>query len=309
MTLSQAAVFESNAARRAQLVRGLTKAGLRVSKAGSPDALRREQLVIVGPGVLEPAKVAKAVRKTQPAALVLAAQSKPALARWADARLPLPVSPRDLEARLPELAALKRQKAKRPRPAPEPASGKAPGILDPRTSFYTFAHFREVLYVEVKRARRYGFPLSVALMAIDPLPTAVSPTLRAQILGGLALAVRRSLRDTDYPVQYGERRVLLLMPHTPLAGAVVVAQRIRERVARAQLPFEGQVLRPTLSVGLAGSTLGPRELSFADLARQAQKSLLSAMHLGGNRVDFFDAGDQAADDPSLAEVDFEPTRY
>jgi diguanylate cyclase (GGDEF)-like protein len=309
MTLSQAAVFESNAARRAQLVRGLTQAGLEVSQAAEPDALRREQLVIVGPGVLDPAKVARAVRKARPKALVLAAQSRRALARWADARLPLPLSPRDLEARLPELAGLQQRKAKRPSAGSEAAPGKAPGILDPRTSFYTFAHFREVLYVEVKRARRYGFPLSVALMAIDPLSTEINPTLRAQLLGGLALAVRRSLRDTDYPVQYGERRVLLLMPHTPLAGAVVVAQRIRERVARAQLPYQGQVLRPTLSVGLAGSSLGPRELSFADLARQAQKSLLSAIQLGGNRVDFFDAGDQAADDPSLASVDFEPTRY
>ena len=37
-------------------------------------------------------------------------------------------------------------------------------------------------------------------------------------MGGLALAIRRSLRDTDYPVQHSADRVLLLMPHTDLAG-------------------------------------------------------------------------------------------
>lgn len=308
MKLTQAAVFESNATRRAQLQRGLAQAGLKVSKALSPDGLRREQLVVLGPGLAQAAKVARAVKKARPNVVLLAAQAKPLKVTWADGVLPLPVSPRDLTARLPELATLKALRAER-KARVEEAPPSATGVLDPRTSFYTFAHFREVLYVEVKRARRYGFPLSVALMALDPIPVEMSPALRAQLLGGLALAVRRSLRDTDFPVQYGERRVLLLMPHTPLSGAIVVAQRIRERVARAQLPFQGQVLRPTVSAGLSGSSPGPRELSFADLARQAQKSLLSAMKMGGNRVEFFDAGDLAAEDPSLAAVDFEPTRY
>jgi diguanylate cyclase (GGDEF)-like protein len=315
MSFTRAAVFEPKASLRQKLVKGLAAAGLEASAAQAPEALAKEQLVVLGPGLPQPGKVARAVRKARPDALLLAAtpavKGKVAKAGWADAVLPLPLSAPDLRVRLPELAALaKAKKAARSKPSTrEAAPPPSAGILDPRTHFYTFAHFKEVLFVEVKRARRYGFPLSLALLAFDPLKVEQSPSLRAQLLGGLSLAVRRSLRDTDFPVQYGERRVLLLMPHTPLSGAVVVAQRIRERVAKATLTLDGQVLRPTISAGLAGFSPGPRELSFADLARQAQKSLLSASKMGGNRVEFFDAGDLAAQDPALAALDFEPTRY
>ena len=64
----------------------------------------------------------------------------------------LPLAPEDLKARLPDFAQL------RGGGGPQPKAGD--GILDPLTNFYTFSHFKEVLFVEVKRARRYGFPLA-----------------------------------------------------------------------------------------------------------------------------------------------------
>ena len=95
----------------------------------------------------------------------------------------------------------------------------------------------------------------------------------------------RSLRDTDFPVQYSADRVLLLLPHTDLAGAQTVTRRVCERVARSSLSFDNQSLRPTVSVGLAAFTPGQKELSFADLIRQAQRSLDTAREAGGNRVE------------------------
>ena len=159
------------------------------------------------------------------------------------------------------------------------------GILDLTTSFYTFAHFKEVLFVEVKRARRYGFPLALALVAFDPISGRMDADLQNQLMGGLALAIRRSLRDTDYPVQHSVDRVLLLMPHTDLAGSLIVARRICERVARATLQTGDSVLHPTISVGVAAGEPG-REYGFSDLVRQAQDGLTAAMARGGNRVEF-----------------------
>ncbi|XHF14969.1 GGDEF domain-containing protein [Archangium gephyra] len=157
-------------------------------------------------------------------------------------------------------------------------------LLDPLTQFYVFAHFKDFVFVEVKRSRRHGLPLALALVAFDPLPVRAGRELREQLHGGLALAIRRSLRDTDFPVQYSADRVLLLLPHTDLAGAHTLARRVCERVARSSLAFDDQVIRPTVSVGLAALTPG-REGSFADLVRQAQSSLESAQSAGGNRVE------------------------
>lgn len=281
MKLKHAAVIEPNQARWRALAAGLKRAGLTVTGATSPEGLTKEQVVVVGSSAKSPTRLASAIRERAPDARVLAAQAKGFKAAWADAVLPLPLSVNDLKVRLAEW-----QRA----PAEErgPVGRPGEGILDPTTNFYTFAHFKEVLFVEVKRARRYGFPLALALLTFDPIATPLRPALRTQLMGGLALAIRRSLRDTDYPVQYSADRVLLLMPHTDLAGSLIVARRICERVARASLQADRELLHPTISVGVAAGEPG-REYGFSDLVRQAQDGLTQAMAAGGNRVEFYDA--------------------
>ncbi len=285
MIIKLAAVIEPNAARYKAISEALKKAGLKVSAAREPEQLGREQLVVLGGSLKSPTRVAREVRRRAPQAVLFAGQAKGFKAPWADAVLPLPVSPNDLKVRLAE-----REKHA------EAAVGIAPragdGILDPTTNFYTFAHFKEVLFVEVKRARRYGFPLALAIVAFDPIEGGVTPELQQQLMSGLSFSIRRSLRDTDYPVQHSPDRVLLLMPHTDLAGSLIVARRICERVARATLQAGERVVHPTLSVGVAAGEPG-REYGFSDLVRQAQDGMAAAMGRGGNRVEFVTSTDSA----------------
>ncbi|MBK7863017.1 MAG: GGDEF domain-containing protein [Archangiaceae bacterium] len=277
-----AAVLEPKDPKWKQISAGLKRAGLKVSSAREPEQLEREQLVVIGPGAKSASRVCSAARKVAPTALVLAAQATGFKAAWADAVLPLPVSPNDLKVRLADF------ERRDPVQSPPMMPHAGEGILDPLTNFYTFGHFKEVLFVEVKRARRYGFPLAIALIGFDPVKVKPSPGLQEQLMGGLALAIRRSLRDTDYPVQQGPDRVLLLMPHTDLAGSLIVARRICERVSRATLQHGDEVLSPTISVGVAAGEPG-REYGFSDLVRQAQDGLQAAQSKGGNRVEFFDS--------------------
>lgn len=291
MKLPAAAVIEPKAPQRKAIIQGLKKAGLKISSAEDVYALENEGLVVFGPSVKDGAKAARTARKMSPKAVLLAVQNKAGKNTFADGALPLPVSPKDLLARLPELMQLKSLKDKKPAPRREPATPAArpgEGILDPLTQFYTFAHFKEVLFIEVKRARRYGFPLSIALLTFDPLKVEMTAELRSQLMAGLALAIRRSLRDTDYPVQYSADRVMLLMPHTDLPGALVVSRRIVERVGKASLTVGKQLINPTISIGVAATPAG-KEVGFGELARQANESLNTALSGGGNRAEFFDA--------------------
>ncbi|QRK08144.1 GGDEF domain-containing protein [Archangium violaceum] len=291
MRITRALVIEPAAAGRRKLKEGLEKAGLEVSAVAEwEEEPGRAQVVVLGPSVERAAQVARTVRKRLPQALVLAAGESHGKAGFADGVLPLPVSPRDLKVRLPELMKLRTLSRGTPvrkgraAPASEPVRASGEGLLDPLTQFYVFAHFKDFVFVEVKRSRRYGLPLALALVAFDPLPVKGDRALREQLHGGLALAIRRSLRDTDFPVQYSADHVLLLLPHTDLAGAHTVARRVCERVARSSLSFDDQLLRPTVSVGLAALAPG-REVSFADLVRQARGSLDLAREAGGNRVE------------------------
>src|SRR5262245_36729125 len=95
-----AAVLEPKDPKWKQIADGLKKAGLKVSQAREPEALEREQLVVIGPSVKSASKVVSAARKAAPNAMVLAAMSSAFKAAWADAVLPLPVSPNDLKVRL-----------------------------------------------------------------------------------------------------------------------------------------------------------------------------------------------------------------
>lgn len=278
---SWAAVLEPKVQHRKAIAQGLKKAGLKVSGAVAPAELDGEELVVLGPSAKPAARLAKEIREAVPQALLLAAQSKGFKAPYADGILPLPVSPNDLKVRLAELVSAKPKPAGGVPPLPRPGEG----ILDPLSNFYTFTHFKEVLFIEVKRARRYGFPLALALLGFDPLETELDGELHAQLTGGLALAIRRSLRDTDFPVQYGSDRVLLLMPHTDLAGALIVARRVCERVSRATLQVGERLLAPTLSAGVASGMPG-RDYGFSDLFRQANDGLHSALAKGGNRVEY-----------------------
>ncbi|ATB32050.1 diguanylate cyclase [Melittangium boletus] len=303
MKITRAIVVEPKAAGRRKLTDGLERAGLTVQATAEWEpASARAQLVVLGPSVEQPARVARGVREQLPQALVLAAQQTPGRAGFADGVLPLPVSARDLQVRLPELVKLRSlgrgtpPRKARIAPSPEPVRGASDGLLDPFTQFYVFSHFKDFVFVEVKRSRRYGLPLALALVAFDALPVQADRELREQLYGGLALAIRRALRDTDFPVQYSADRVLLLLPHTDLAGAHTVSRRVCERVARSSLSFDEQVLRPTVSVGLAALSPGG-EGSFSDLVRQAQRSLETARAAGGNRVEML------AETPGLPSED------
>jgi diguanylate cyclase (GGDEF)-like protein len=163
-------------------------------------------------------------------------------------------------------------------------------IIDAETGFYAMHHFKEILFREVKRAKRHSFPLSVALLAFDTGETTTGTDrpkdeVRNRLFQGLAVAIRQSIRDTDLPVRYADENVLLMMPHTELAGAVHVARRIQQRIGKSTLKIGEASLRPTISIGLASST-NLKELAFGELMKSATRALQGAVRAGGNRILF-----------------------
>jgi PleD family two-component response regulator len=133
-----------------------------------------------------------------------------------------------------------------------------------------FELFKRVLSIELKRSRRYGFPLSLLVATLDE---PAQPSDR----DGLAVAVRGAIRDIDIPVAFGSNDVLVVMPHTDLEGAKLVAERIRKRVrSTGRQPF-------TASVGVVAAD-GSDRLTFSTLLAQATRARKQAAREGGDRV-------------------------
>jgi PleD family two-component response regulator len=138
-----------------------------------------------------------------------------------------------------------------------------------------FELFKRLLGIELKRSQRYGFPLAVLLATLDVNP----PPGERDVL---AAASRAAIRDIDIPVAFAESDVLVVMPHTDLDGARLVAERIRKRV-RAAATSRPQTRPLTASIGVVAVQGGAR-LTFATLLAQATRAQKSASRAGGDRV-------------------------
>jgi len=101
------------------------------------------------------------------------------------------------------------------------------------------------------------------------------------VLRELAVVLRSALRDQDAVARWGGEEFLFLLPETDLAGAGVVAEKLRAAVERAQLAFGGQPLPMSMTFGVA-SYEAP--IPLEDCVRRADQAMYSGKSQGKNRV-------------------------
>jgi PleD family two-component response regulator len=150
------------------------------------------------------------------------------------------------------------------------------------------AFFKKYMLLEVKRSKRYQYPVALLLVGLDDLdahlgvagpPEAARVAIRDEALRVLG----ELLRDIDIAMSFAEDKFLVFLPHTPREGAMVVARRVLERLQRLSA-FQGG----TGSVGLAAfePKLDPKhQVSFGGLVRQASELLKKAHAKGGNTIE------------------------
>ena len=111
--------------------------------------------------------------------------------------------------------------------------------------------------------------------------------------------IKDMLRDIDIKARYGGDEYIIALPHTPIEGARIVAERIRERIASVRIS-EADV-QVTASIGLA-SYDGKRHKTYKDLIRDADAALYKSKHAGKNRVTVFDGSVEKGYDESQSAV-------
>jgi PleD family two-component response regulator len=155
-----------------------------------------------------------------------------------------------------------------------------PGALQP------FELFQRVLELELKRSRRYGYPLAVALFAIEIGPPEPPPGVRGILRARAGNALIHSIRDIDLATEVDQERFLVLLPYTTLTGAAEVARRIIGAVAGGDpVMAAGRVFPPKLVGAVAGASIASaggvgQPLSFSRLMRDATQALEQARRDG-----------------------------
>lgn len=99
------------------------------------------------------------------------------------------------------------------------------------------------------------------------------------VLRQMAGLLSESIRQTDFVARVGGEEFLVILPHTPLAEALTVAEKIRAKVESTVFDTVGRV---TLSIGAAQA--GPDDASAEVAVQAADRHLYAAKNAGRNRV-------------------------
>jgi len=146
--------------------------------------------------------------------------------------------------------------------------------------------FEERLTAEVARAGRYELPLSLAMLDIDFFKK-VNDTYGHQAgdacLVHVAGLARTETRESDIVARYGGEEFVIVMPHTRIEDARLLAERLRRRVEASRIESGGNTIACTVSIGIAGSD-GSQPIDAKALLGQADAALYRAKDSGRNRV-------------------------
>jgi diguanylate cyclase (GGDEF)-like protein len=156
---------------------------------------------------------------------------------------------------------------------------------DDLTGVYNRRHFMWLAEHEWARCRRYDTGGAVLLIDADHFKR-VNDThghlAGDALLREMAAAAARSLRQPDLLARFGGEELIVFLPHTDPLGALDVAERIREQVAMLQLPWQGQNVGTTVSIGVAA--LSAAHASLEAVVHDADVALYEAKAAGRNCV-------------------------
>ena len=180
-------------------------------------------------------------------------------------------------------------------------------LTDPLTGCYNRRSFELQLDKEILMAKRTGQPLSLLMLDLDRfkhLNDSAGHDAGDDALRQLALCFREELRGVDSAARFGGDEFALILPQAYSEGALLVGERVRERIERILIPEFGSL---TASIGIA--SFPTHANSRAELFRAADDALYAAKRAGRNRVCVADRAVATLDDAlSRVPANQEPTQ-
>ena len=162
---------------------------------------------------------------------------------------------------------------------------------DPLTGVPNRRKFIEDAQAEFSRAVRHNRSFAVAVLDVDhfkPVNDTYGHDTGDLVLQSITSVVADMLRDTDKftteasQARMGGEEFALLFLETDETGALIAANRVREKIAETTIKWAGGNVSVTVSLGIC--VWSPRYVSVEEMIKAADRALYQAKSTGRNRV-------------------------
>lgn len=160
-------------------------------------------------------------------------------------------------------------------------------LTDPLTGLNNRRHFDSALETEIGRSRRFGGDVGLLMLDLDsfkPINDRYGHQEGDRVLVELAILLRRLTRDVDQLARYGGDEITIILPQTDLAGAELLAERVRAGIEALTVPSEVASAQLSVTASLGVASLPDCANDRDSLVRAADAALYRAKRAGGNRV-------------------------
>jgi diguanylate cyclase (GGDEF)-like protein len=161
---------------------------------------------------------------------------------------------------------------------------------DELTGIFNMRGFAVIANRLFAQAQRYARPASFLMVDSDNLKQVNDEhghEAGNRLLKNVVKAVQAQLRFTDVPARYGGDEFVVMLPDTPVRGALEVAERMRHAIE--QMPFTTEAGRVPCTVSIGVSCYPEDGRTIDALLARADRGLYLAKEGGRNRVAQFKA--------------------
>jgi two-component system cell cycle response regulator len=159
-------------------------------------------------------------------------------------------------------------------------------LRDGLTKLFNKRYLMDRLDSELKFAIRHETALSLLILDIDHFKK-VNDThghlAGDAVLANLASVLGRAVRNEDVVARFGGEEIAIVLRAIGIEQAMQMAERVRKMIEQATVPFGGQELRATVSIGIGGYPTTPAKAPD-ELVEAADQALYRAKAAGRNRI-------------------------
>jgi diguanylate cyclase (GGDEF)-like protein len=158
-------------------------------------------------------------------------------------------------------------------------------ITDDLTKLYNYRYLMKYLEADVKRCLRYKKKVSLLFIDVDGfkrINDTFGHLVGSQALAEMGQVFKRIVRETDVVGRYGGDEFVIVLPETPLNGAMVIAERIRKKVEECEFVAQNLSIRLTVSLGVANCP--KHTLTAEGLIKKADAAMYRAKELSKNSI-------------------------